>query len=559
MNKVIRRSYILWPVLIVTLVAMACGGDDDTATPSPTQTPVVITVAGTTVVVTATPEPRSVRYGELVVAMKEDVPFMLPKSCFLYTHLSPMYDLLFEIDESPIPTRGEFDLKPLLVKTWEFTSDLKILKFDLQEGVKFHNGTEFTAEDIAWLPGEYYQDELTKGAVVAGRWGKNNAAARVVSTHGVEFFRTDGLRFPPEMLTSDTALQACGITSKDYVKSVGFVEAEKNPIGTGPFRFVERSVGRFKYEATRDHFKYDPPIDTITVLQVPESSVRVSLVEVGRAEMADEVEFSDAARARDQGLTLFVDPNSKNVRAVFGGLLSLVPGNAPWVNSRDVRLAMAIAIDRETMSKELRLGLTSPLDTVYVSPNGTHLEGYPYDPQRAKELLAQAGYPNGFSLETPMLFRRGAARIPEESQAIYQYWEAIGLKTSIAPWESDLAFPAWDSNDPEQTDGMAWVMSTTTNPGAPLSEWGRFSEIHLQWYLDAKVLGLADQMKEARGVDETLFNSLEKEAIDYMHDLVGFIPIYSIPEIAVMGENFVRWDHTGYSDQKTLVGLIFEN
>ena len=544
--------------VILALLLAACGGDDDTPTPQATAAPTATTVPAAT----STPVPPSDSYSELVWAHKNwHRNTLLPADVTPYAILSPIYDLPWEINGQPMRDGlGFIDLVPSVITDWEYSSDLKTVKLTVRDGVKFSDGTDLTSADVAFLP-EYYTtpDNVTnETTVLKGRWDKAQVAARVTGPLEAEFFRQDGEPFSPEWILSDLATRMAGFASKAYIDRVGYEEADENPLGTGPFLLTSSSVDELKYEKRGEHFKYpDPPMDSIRAIHVPESSVRLSLIEAGRADVANELELQDAKRAQDQGHTLFSDPAGKQVRVIFGGTITLNKGTAPWVASEDVRRAMALAIDRQTMIDELTFGLGSLMDVNHPSPNGVQVDGYEYDPDRAKDLLAQAGYADGFDVDTGMIIISNAPRIGPEHEAIVNYWNRIGLNATIEPWDWAVARQAWNEQDPTSTDNRVWVMSFTFDPGTPLAEWSRYSVPHLATWRDDKLLGLVSDMESA-GLDEALFNSREKEALEYLSEIVGFIPIYTIPEVDAMGDGFVRWDHPGRTDLKVIYGLVFD-
>ena len=541
----------------MALLLAVCGGDDDTPTPRPTAAPTATGAPAST----STPVPPSDSYNELVWAHKNwHRNTLLPADVTPYAVLSPIYDLPWEIDGQPMRDgRGFVDLVPSVITDWKYSSDLRVVTLTVRDGIKFHDGGDLTSADVAFLP-EYYTtpDNITnEKTVLKGRWEKNQVAARVTGPLEAEFYRQDGEPFSPEWVLSDLATRMAGFASKAYIDRVGYAEADENPIGSGPFRLSSSSVDELEYEKLGTHFKYsDPPMDKIRAIHVPESSVRLSLIEAGRADVANELELQDAKRAQDQGHTLFIDPAGKQVRVIFGGTTTLEKGSAPWVTSQDVRLAMALAIDRQTMIDELTFGLGSLLDVNHPSRNGVQVQGYEYDPDRAKELLAQSGN-SGIDVDTGMIIISNAPRIGPEHEAIVNYWNRIGLNATIEPWDWTEARQLWNEQDPAATDNRVWVMSFTFDPGTSLAEWSRYSVPHLSTWRDEKLLGLVSTL-EGAGLDEALFNSTEKEAFEYLNEIVGFIPIYTIPEVDAMGDGFVRWDHPGRTDQKVMYGLVFD-
>ena len=619
-----RRSKKLVNAGVIAVIAVflvsACGGADPTsapeprvitATPGPTATPQIIvqtappaataapqiivqtappaataapqiivqtappaaTAAPQIIVQTPTPRPAptppptpepSERYGTLTWASVEPPRSMLPDGGG-FAIRSPVYDLLILPDGDPLRQgEGLFTLVPALATEWSFSSDSTSLSMSIASGSVCHNGEALDAEDVAFLPEYYLNTDFTpvSASQIVGVWRAKQLAARAVDSQTVEFFKEDGARLAPDFIAFDIVQRAAGVACKDYVQSVGYEEAAENPIGSGPFEMVDRSPGSFKYERTGDHNLYDPPMDAITIVVVGEDAVRVALLEAGRADVAKRVGLDAAQRGKREGFTLWSQPATFNIWTIFGGTLALEKGSAPWVNSREVRLAMAMAIDRQTMNEQLQLGLATPLNTHHASANGSHIEPIEYDPERAKQLLADAGYPDGFEFDMPLVVIRGTDWIPDEHLAIANYWERIGLKPNIRKWDFvNEALPVWlnPDADPQGSDNMIWVMKWTTDLGAPLAHWSKWYTPSFPLYRDEKLVSLAEQMRDARSVDVERFNALEQEAFSYLHEeVVGIIPIYTIGTVDVLGDGFVRWDNAGWSEWSTIHGLVFE-
>ena len=541
------------------LLLVACGGDSTTTTTTEAPKPVAATAVPQAAAAEAPAAAPKNTYNELVWAHKNwHRNTLLPADVTPYAILSPIYDLPWEIDGDPMRDgKGFINLVPHVVKEWKYSKDLKVVTITINDGITFSNGTPLTSADVAFLP-DYYRKGPHAKTVLTGRWNKDSVAARVKGPLVAEFYRTDGKPFSPEWVLSDLATRMAGFASKAYIDKVGYKEADKNPIGSGPFKLIKSAVDELVYEKRGSHFKYpDPPMNRIKALHVPESSVRLSLIQADRADVANELTLQDAKTAKDKGHTLHIDPAGKQVRVIFGGTTTLQKGKAPWVASKDVRLAMAMAIDRQTMIEELTFGLGSLMDVNHPSPNGTHIKGYPYDPTKAKDLLKNAGYANGFDVDTGMIIISNAPRIGPEHEAIVNYWKKIGLNATIKPWNWGSAKASWNKQDPAATDGRAWVMSFTFDPGTSLAEWSRYSVPHLSTWRDEKLLGLIAEM-EGAGLDAALFNAKEKAAFDYMHDLVAFIPVYTIPEVDGFAKSFVKWNHPGRTDQKVMYGLVFD-
>jgi peptide/nickel transport system substrate-binding protein len=229
-----------------------------------------------------------------------------------------------------------------------------------------------------------------------------------------------------------------GIVSKKYVETVGEETAKDKPIGTGPYRLVDGQSGSyFKFEALDSHWRVVPEFKIITVRLLTETSTYIAALKTKEIDLS-EVAASQVMDLKAAGLGVEVNPVGGSILMVsLGGLIipedkrydAAYHNKDPWVDSR-VRKAMALAIDRAGIAKALYAGFAEPAGVPMLTM-GIEKYQYPYDPAAAKQLLKDAGYPNGFSFNCISSVNPLAAETPRVMEALAGYWEQIGLKPKI--------------------------------------------------------------------------------------------------------------------------------
>ncbi|PYM11749.1 MAG: hypothetical protein DMD81_26040, partial [Candidatus Rokuibacteriota bacterium] len=299
------------------------------------------------------------------------------------------------------------------------------------EGVKFHNGDPFTAEDVK------FSFHRTKGARILKEKVREVA---IVDPYRVRFHLTEP--FPDFMVFYGTLVTGAGwITPKKYIEKVGDDGFKKQPIGLGPYRFVSHSPGvELVMEAFEGYWRKTPSVKRLVFKSVPEATTRLAMLKNGEVDIAY---LLDAPQA----VELKRDPN---LRLAFSGgigiaaldFLDMWDLKSPW-SDRRVRLAANYAIDRWALSEAETLGASKPTGSMIprTFEFALPIEPYPHDPAKAKKLLAEAGYPNGFDggelHVTPPYFARG--------EAVGGYLGAVGIRLRMRPMERAAFFSAWQA------------------------------------------------------------------------------------------------------------------
>jgi peptide/nickel transport system substrate-binding protein len=235
------------------------------------------------------------------------------------------------------------------------------------------------------------------------------------------------------------ASAASWITPKKYFEQVGPEGFKKNPIGLGPYKFVSQKPGiEIVMEANEQYWRKVPSVKRLVFLSVPEGTTRLAMLKRGEVDVAYLLEDQLGESIR----------NDRELKLVFsGGVATFVldffdmwDPKSPWADQR-VRKAASLALDRQTMSDTDNLGASKPNGSI-IRKNmefALPIEPDPYDPARARRLLADAGYPRGFE--------GGDLSIgpPYESagETIAGYLAAVGIKTRIRTMERAAFFSAW--------------------------------------------------------------------------------------------------------------------
>jgi peptide/nickel transport system substrate-binding protein len=313
-----------------------------------------------------------------------------------------------------------------LAESWTVSPDGRTYEFKLREGLRFHNGDPFTAEDVK------FSFHRAKGAKVLHDKVREVA---VVGAHRVRFHLHEP--WPDFMAFYGTIVSGAGwIVPKKYVEQVGPDGFKKHPIGLGPYKFVSHTPGvELVMEAFEGYWRKTPSVKRLVFKSVLESTTRAAMLKRGEVDVAYLLDVPQAQEIkRDPNLRLAF---SGGIAIFFLDFLEQWDPKSPW-HDRRVRLAANYAIDRQALSDAETLGASKPAGNFVprTFEFALPLEPYPYDPAKAKQLLAEAGYPNGFDAgelhQLPPYFSLG--------EAIVTYFRAVGIRMRMRPVERATYF-----------------------------------------------------------------------------------------------------------------------
>ena len=502
------RAFLLLPVLSLLAVIVACGGaatepaaapqQESAAAPAATAAPQAAqqqaqpaaTTPGQAPAAAATAMPEAtamvpqamggeakidrLRIAFTIPPKETNLPWTGPRS--LLTQLSPMVETLLDID----PDTGAY--VPMLASEWEMAPDGKAWTVHLREDVIFHQDFGgFDAKDVVHMrqmmgPGE---DNLNS---FRNTWATTVSDIEVVDDYTVVF----RLEKPDPGLDFFFSLSGdLVMMSKNHWDAEGQEGVEQRIIGTGPYRYLERQVGQsIAYERVPyEHWRI-PQADFKEMEQVwaPESATRLAMLLTGEAQMA-ELPRDVLAQAAAEGMEI----SQSGLGAILtwiklggqyytSGDEAYVQANAmPWELSNDsgrlVRQALNKAVNRDDINEFIFKGGGEPMLLHGYHPTlpgwnseweDRWEEEYGYDPEAAKELLAQAGYPDGFKLKMYGSHTLpGVPELPDIAEAISIFWTEIGIDVEIVSLEFSAIRPQYRT---KQFHGFAAPFRTVRRP-----------------------------------------------------------------------------------------------
>ena len=299
--------------------------------------------------------------------------------------LTPFWVMYAMHDALVKPMPGTL-LAPSLAESWTVSPDQRVYEFKLREGLKFHNGDPFTAEDVK------FSFARAKGAK---QLQDRVREVTVVDRYRVRFQLAEP--WPDFMTYYGTLATSAGwIAPKKYMEQVGVEGFKKHPIGLGPYRFVSHTPGiELVMEAYEGYWRKTPSVKRLVYKSVPEATTRLAMLKRGEVDVAYLLDAPMAEEIkRDPTLKLAF---SGAIGTFYLDFLEQWDAKSPWADRR-VRLAASLAVDRKALNEAENLGASRlngnivPRTFEFAIP----IEPHPYDPARARQLLAEAGYPNGF-------------------------------------------------------------------------------------------------------------------------------------------------------------------
>jgi peptide/nickel transport system substrate-binding protein len=368
----------------------------------------------------------------IVVGQSADAVSLSPHR----TNDQPSARVMRQIYDTLIVQTEELELEPGLAESWEQIDDLT-WEFRIRADVVFHDGTPLTASDVAWTL-DRLRDPATAApaAFLVGFIDE----IEVLDEHAVRI--TTNAPFAP-MLTH-LAHTATSILSEAAVTAAGEDYGTAVVVGTGPFRFVSwQTASQIVLERNPEWWGGEVRPEGVVFRPITEGTVRSIELETGGIDIAYALEPRDAQRMEDQPrIRLFP------VETLATSYVGFNVQRAPFDDVR-VRQAINLALDVETIVDVVYEG-QGILATSPISPRvfGAHedLEPYGYDPERARELLAEAGHPNGFS--TTLWTNDNPLRIQIAEIAQAQLGEVgITVDVQVLEWSTYLAETAAGNHD----------------------------------------------------------------------------------------------------------------
>jgi peptide/nickel transport system substrate-binding protein len=415
-------------------------------------------------------------------------------------------------------------LTPMLATSWESNEDGTVWTFDIREGVEFHDGEPLNAEAVATNLRRFVNPDV--GAAYAFLLGTVEEIEAVD-----EYTLQLTLAEPFAPILSHLSHSFIGIVSPAQLEGLAPDETFENPIGTGPYEMVEWNRGEsISLQVNEDYWGDVPAIPTVNFRFIPESSALIVALETGEIDAMMRVPPQEVERLES-------DPNievvrESSVRTVYIGFNNL---EEPFDDER-VREALNYAVDKEAIVNGLFEGFTVADAPVVPSVFGHESVGpYGYDPERAQELLAEAGYPDGFE----MTIHHPTGRYPLDAtvaEVIQDQLSEVGIDASLETreWSSYLDFT---SQPPEEAEYDAFLLGWGTVTLD--ADYGLYALLHSnQWNPNGNNRGFYENeqvdelLDEARvTTDQGTREELYAEAIELIWDDAPWIFLYNQGQI----------------------------
>ena len=360
----------------------------------------------------------------------------------------PMFDSLLELDQN-------LNVRPLLAESWEVSRDGLTYTFKLKKGVRWHDGKPFTARDVAFTfyavldpkvttPHRAYFDALVGFPELTNKDNPKRPEdlaqkpIEVLDDYTVRF----RLRYPYGAFLAVLVNPRAGIIPEHLLKGVDLNTAEFNrkPVGTGPFRFVEWRRGeRLVMEANAQYHGGRPALDRLIYRVIPDAVVLLQELRAGGVDFIESPPLTEVARLKQtQGLQVLV---ADNTSYNYLGYRQDLP---PFDDMR-VRRAFYHAVDAGTLVRQVLQGYAAPATGQFPPSSWAFdpsVKGYPFDPARAKALLAEAGWKpgpdgvlvkDGKRLSFSLRHDQANQAVKDTAVVLQEYLKNVGAEARLEP------------------------------------------------------------------------------------------------------------------------------
>ena len=343
------------------------------------------------------------------------------------------------------------EIEPCLATSWEASTDGTEITFHLREGVKFHDGTDFNADAVLFSFARQYDTNHPYHQY--GEWSYwGYMYSDVEKMEKIDDYTAKlVLKRPNASIMTSLAMFPVNIVSPTNAEKYT-EDAFKNPCGTGPFKFVEWvKDDHITLEANENYWRERASLDKLIFKVIPDPSARLMNLETGEVQGIEYPNPADFDRIRankdlnlmtQAGMNIgymamntgygYIDANENGVRDIASEPLVKTPGYFEPLTKKGVRQAINLAIDKQAIVDNLYMGTaikaTNGMPPFMLGYNDA-IADYPYDPEKAKKLLAEAGYPDGFevTLYVMPVSRPYMFDPPKVGEAIQSYLAAVGI------------------------------------------------------------------------------------------------------------------------------------
>ncbi len=517
--------------LAAVLLLAGCAQSTPTTTTGPTAT------TPPTGEPTATPTATvpTGAYGELRIALStlggEGFDPIKQTATAILNMIAPVNDFLVKAVGS--------DITPILAEKWELAPDGLSWIYTIRKGIKFHNGEDLTADDVKFS----FERWASKESYYA--WLRDmTEKIEKVDDYTVRVYTKGKQPYIPAIAALASSSPMGIVMPKDYIEQNGLPYYERQPIGTGPFKFVRQVPGDMvEYEALPKHWRQTAEFKKLTVILMPEETTRIASIKTNAVDAID-LGLEGAVELDKAGLrTYALDTMSPMV--VLHGAYEAKGAGMPTADIR-VRQALSLAIDRDDIIKNFFYDKATAPPPPFLSANAGDIDSkywmdyaakaYRYDPAEATKLLKEAGYPNGFNIKLYSFAIRGTPYLPRMAEIVQGYWSKIGVKTEIVPMDWG-AFQKLRAAPAPEIIGHASVYRYSAGGITPKNLMAGFHGTSRQYALLAKAYPEVDKMLDdaMSESDDAKRTELVAQALKIITDSYTSLMIAEAPTMAALG------------------------
>jgi peptide/nickel transport system substrate-binding protein len=442
--------------------------------------------------------------------------------------------------DSIVNSRDGGKLEPALASSWK-SLDEKTWEFKLRSDIQWQDGKPFTAEDIVF---SFARARSVPGSVASYAGALRSVESVTAKDAHTVIIKTNtpNPMLPLEIASIYVVSKHVGEKSKteDY-------NAGRAVVGTGPYKFVSFTPGdRTVFERNPAYYGPKPEWDKVTYRFINNGAARTAALLAGDVDVIDKVAVTDVEKLRKTssvsvytypGLrVLLLQPSFKQGANEFVTDNAGKPLAENPLRDQRVRQALSVSINRKALADRVLQGTVTEANQWM--PKGSfgynpEVKDIAYNPDQAKKLLAEAGFPQGFQVTIHVPGDR-YPQAPETVQAVAQFWSRIGVKTKVevVPWaayssranKNDYAVSviAWGNGTGEAGYGLLQTLATTdAKRGRGANNWGRYSNEAVDKALDAATVEFSADRRAA----------IFRHAAKLVTDDVGNIPLFHYQNI----------------------------
>ncbi|HEY9207950.1 ABC transporter substrate-binding protein [Acidovorax soli] len=413
----------------------------------------------------------------------------------------------------------DMKLVPGLATKWDFLDNNTKLRFTLREGVKFHNGEPFNADAVKFTFDRLLGDEGKKGP----QQSNYNAIEKVVvvNANTVDFI----LKNPDPVLLTKLAGYGAMIVPPKYITEKGSTYFGANPVGTGPFKFVDyKPKVSLSFERNASYWGGAPKLDNLVYRFITEPATQAAELQAGRIDVANQIPLA------------MIDTLKKDsklaVQSMDGPVALAMRYNTQRgiMKNKEVRKALTMAVDRDAIIKSILLGNAKPIASFQGTlsfGNDPALKPLPFNPTQAKAMLAKAGVKPGTQIQID--FRGSDSNFREVAQAVASYLQGVGIVASLKPYDTNVLLndiiPAGKTGEMWQNQWGGWTFdydNTAYSMYYTKQRWNPFDD-------DAKLNALLHTQRNTW--DQAARKTTLQQIARYVADEALEMPLYSLNTI----------------------------